>query len=221
MTRWKDIILEEFDATDTYQIYCDLDGVLVWFSKGAEELINESMQKHAKNLRYYEKLEPNLRNPEYKEFKLARKVARKGKGWEHYYVWDEINKEGKNHIKPIRDLMYYLAAKNQQWWENLEWHPGGKELWTFIEKYNPIILTSGMGSRSEAGKRIWCQRELGLSGKDRVKVVPNKGVPTGNKTGILIDDRTKPLGQFRGIGIHYKPGQPGPAIEELKQYGFK
>lgn len=204
-----------------YQIYCDLDGVLVDFASGAEEIVNASMQKIWADLRKYEQMEPNLKNPVYKEFKLARKVARLGKGWEHYYTWDEINKEGKNHIKPVRDLMYFLSSRNQQWWENLGWAPGGRELWDFIKKYDPIILTSGMGPKSEAGKRVWCQKNLGLSGKSRVLVVPNKGVPTGNKVGILIDDRTKPLGQFKGIGILYKTGNPQAAIEELKNYGFE
>lgn len=223
MTNWKDImLLEDFDPNGKYQIYCDLDGVLVDFAKGAEEIINATMQKIGSDLRKYEAIEPNLKNPVYKEFKLARKVARIGHGYtDRPYTWAEINKESAQHIKPLRDLMYFLAARDQGWWENLAWHPGGQELWSFIEKYEPIILTSGMGPKSEAGKRIWCQRELGLSGNDRVKVVSNKGIPTGDKTGILIDDRSKPLGQFQGLGIHYKPGNPGPAIAKLKDYGFK
>jgi len=207
-------------VTDMYQVYCDMDGVIVNFGKGAEEIVNASVQKIKKDLKRYEQLEKNVRNPVYKEFKFVRKVARIGKGYDHYYTWAEINKESPQHIKPLRDLMYFLAARNQNWWTNLEWAPGGKELWSFIEKHNPIILTSGMGPRSEAGKREWCQRELGLSG-DRVLVVPNKGVPTGNKIGILIDDRTKPLGQFRGIGILYKTGNPAKAIKELQNYGFE
>ncbi len=220
MTQWKDLILESFDVTEKYQIYCDLDGVLVDFGKGAEEIVNAAMQEVYKNLKKYEQIEPNNSNPVYKKFKLTRKVARKGKGWKHHYVWDEINKEGKDHIKPLRDLMYFLAARDESWWANLDWAPGGQELWSFIEKYEPIILTSGMGPRSEAGKRTWCQSHLGISG-DRVKIVPNKGIPTGNKTGILIDDRSGPLGQFMGIGIRYKTGNPGAAIKALQDYGFE
>jgi 5'(3')-deoxyribonucleotidase len=222
MTAWKNIMLaENADSTmitNRYQIYCDLDGVLVNFAKGAEKIINDTMQKIKADLPRYEKMEKNVKNPVYKEYKLARKVARIGHGWDYHYTWDQINKEGPNHIKPLRDLMYFLAARSQSWWDELEWLPGGKELWAFIEPHNPIILTSGMGPRSEAGKRSWCQRELGLSG-DRVLVVADKGVPTGDKTGILIDDREKPLGQFRGIGILFK--STGQAIEELKNYGFE
>ena len=210
---------EDFDPTSNYQIFCDLDGVLVNFGKGAEDIVNATMRKIGNNLRKYEEMDANNSNPVYKEFKLARKVARIGHGYtEKPYTWAEINKESPEHIKPLRDLMYFLAARNQQWWENLEWLPGGQELWSFIEKYDPIILTSGMGPRSEAGKRVWCQRELGLSG-DRVLVVPNKGVPMGERGGILIDDRTKPLGQFQGIGILFKSSEQ--SIEELKGYGFK
>jgi len=212
-----DLLLEEIfedNETSQYQIYCDMDGVLVDFEPNTKNLINQTIKDVFKNLDELSQLTPDNKNPQYKRYKLTRKMVEKDLNGDWTARVDNL--EGKK----IRPLMYFLLERDKDFWSNLPWAPGGKELWDFIETYEPIILSSPVGKKSIIGKREWCQRELGLSG-DRVIVVPDKGINIGTKIGILIDDRDKPLSQFNGIKIKYLTGQPQSAIRQLKDLGFE
>lgn len=204
-------------ASNPYQIYCDMDGVLVNFAAGATETINSAMKKVKSRMHYYESLTPDNRNPEYRLFALARKLARRGHGWNDPYTWEEIDRDSPYHLKDAATLMFFLISNNSSWWENLGWTEDGKQLWSYIEKYNPIILSSGVDAASAEGKKAWCAKELGLPA-ERVIVVPNKGIKTGNKIGILIDDRTKPLSQFHGMKILHRSAEK--SIKELENLGL-
>lgn len=111
------------------------------------------------------------------------------------------NKFKKNihEVKP--GLMWGVINKSSSFFETLPWMPKGKELWSQISKYNPIILT-GVPPKSISGveqKIRWCQRELGpdiqvitCATKDK----PNYCIAHS----ILIDDRIDNLNAWNKKG---------------------
>lgn len=220
---WKKTILEMVDEKDLdkYQIYCDMDGVLVDFEKGIEDAANELMRTAAAKPRYYQSLEPDRKNYDYMLYKYAKKTALQLGGWDKHVTFEDFMSRDKGQ-RAVRNMMYWYIARTRSWWAELDWAPGGQQLWNFISKYDSKILTAPVGPLSALGKKDWCQTNLGLSGAD-VTVIENKGINTGDKFGILIDDREKYIEQFSGtggIGILYKTGNPGDAIKKLQELGF-
>jgi 5'(3')-deoxyribonucleotidase len=105
-------------------------------------------------------------------------------------VINKFNKSDQLNSK----LMWSTINKSNTFFETLPWMPKGRELWSHIKQYNPIILTGIPSySRSAVEQKIkWCQRELGAdiqvitcASKDKSKYC----LPGA----ILIDDRTDNL----------------------------
>ena len=108
-----------------------------------------------------------------------------------------------------------------EFWENLEWMPDGKRLWSYIEEYYPIILSSpsrrGFGSRE--GKKKWVDREL--TGTPLVLEYSYNKQKYSNKNSILIDDRKSNIDQWiekGGIGILHENTEK--TINELITIGL-
>ena len=94
-----------------------------------------------------------------------------------------------------------------RFWAGMPWMPEGEELYNYIKKYKPTILTSP--SRNEAskiGKGVWVKRNMsgtplkfGYKADGKAKFAgPNK---------ILIDDRSDNIAAWKaagGIGILFK-----------------
>jgi 5'(3')-deoxyribonucleotidase len=105
-----------------------------------------------------------------------------------------VNKLNKYPDQISTSLMWGVINKSKTFFETLPWMPKGRELWSRIKKYNPIILTGiPRGSRNAIEQKIrWCQRELGPD----IQVIT---CLTKEKTkyclsgSILIDDRTDNL----------------------------
>lgn len=94
------------------------------------------------------------------------------------------------------DLVAFFGA--------LPWTKDGKDLWNFIEPYNPIILTGGADEANEigAGKNLWCEKNLGIS-TNRIIHESQKDKYAGPGK-ILIDDYDRNSNAFTaagGIGI--------------------
>jgi hypothetical protein len=103
--------------------------------------------------------------------------------------------------------------------ENLDWQEGGKELWNAIKQYRPTILTGlPKCSNGEQQKRNWCSKHLG----DDVPVIvcPSKDKHLYAKPGfILIDDRNDVIEAWknsRGIGILHRT--TARTLHELERY---
>ena len=97
-------------------------------------------------------------------------------------------KKNVDEVKP--GLMWGVINKSNSFFETLPWMPRGKELWSQIEKYNPIILTGvPPGSASAKEQKIrWCQRELGSN--IQVITCATKDKPNYCiERSLLIDDR--------------------------------
>jgi FMN phosphatase YigB (HAD superfamily) len=101
--------------------------------------------------------------------------------------WDPINNAGK------------------KFWVNLEWAPDGKELWSYIEKYKPKLLSApSRQDDSRVGKHEWVEREL--PGVPLLLRSAKHKKDFAEPNAILIDDRLDNIEGWRergGIGIHH------------------
>jgi len=107
-----------------------------------------------------------------------------------------------------------------KWWSEMSWIPGGKELWNYMSKYEPTILSApSRHPNSAKGKVIWVNRELGLNIENATRSPkPNKWEEDSRMilnsqkylfakrypNSILIDDTEKKIVDWRnngGIGI--------------------
>jgi FMN phosphatase YigB (HAD superfamily) len=138
-----------------YNIFCDMDGVLVDFNKGYFKLTGHQLD---------------------------------GVHRTDTHFWDPINKAGYD------------------FWINLEWMPDGKELWSYIEKYGPKLLSApSRQPDSRIAKHDWVNREL-----PDVHLILRSAKHKkdfASPTSILIDDRVDNIADWvgaGGIGILHK-----------------
>ena len=113
-----------------------------------------------------------------------------------------------------------LIKAGAKWWITLNWMSDGKQLWDYIKKYNPILLSApSREESSKLGKRVWVKRELPGT-KLILRYAPQKQ-EYASPTSILIDDREKNIDQWEaagGIGILHTSA--ANTIEQLKQLGL-
>ena len=126
LENWRKFINEEQE----YEIYCDMDGVLVDFELGTVEYITSDLKSG-------------------KASELAEELGR-----------DYITAEDIKSNKAVRNYMYKELEHNAEFWENLPWMPHGQEVWAAIAPYKPNILTTPMGYGSEIGKQAWIDKNL-------------------------------------------------------------
>jgi hypothetical protein len=107
-----------------------------------------------------------------------------------------------------------------KFWVGIEWMPDGKELWDYISKYNPTLLSSpSKNPASRLGKRLWVKNNL--PGTLLILASSEKKQNYSNKSHILIDDRPDNISQWRsqgGIGILHTDTQN--TIKQLQAYGI-
>lgn len=153
-----------------YSLFVDLDGVLVDFDRGYQELTGVTT-KHADSQ-------------------------------DVDTFWEPLTKAG--------------AA----FWIKLKWMPDGKQLWDYIKKYNPELLSApSREESSRLGKRVWVKREL--PGVKLILRSAERKQEFANPTSILIDDREKNIKQWEaagGIGILHTSA--ADTIKQLKQLGL-
>jgi len=127
-----------------------------------------------------------------------------------------------HHPHTVNDfMMWKTISDNIGHWEQLPAMPGALQLWAHIAPHNPTILT-GCPSRgyklAEAGKKMWCAREIG----EHVPVITTysryKQKHMKDKGDILIDDMQKNIDRWveaGGVGVLWTSAQD--AIEQLKE----
>ncbi len=110
-----------------------------------------------------------------------------------------------------------LTKAGAKFWITLQWMPDGKQLWDYIKKYNPILLSApSREESSKLGKRVWVKREL--PGVKLILKYASQKQEYASPTSILIDDRQKNIDQWEaagGIGILHT--STANTIEQLKQ----
>ena len=113
-----------------------------------------------------------------------------------------------------------ISKAGAKWWITLKWMPDGKQLWDYVKKYNPELLSAP--SREEAsrmGKRVWVKREL--PGVKLILRSADKKQEFASPNSILIDDREKNIEQWKnagGIGILHTDA--ASTIKKLKDLGL-
>jgi FMN phosphatase YigB (HAD superfamily) len=120
-----------------------------------------------------------------------------------------------------RDALWALIAKEGklEFWGEMPWMQDGKELWEYIKKFNPTVLSTPANSKfSKEGKKIWLARELG---KNVPFIFSKDKFEHANPESILIDDYEKKYKNWiahGGIGILHKSASQ--TIAELKKLGL-
>jgi hypothetical protein len=113
-----------------------------------------------------------------------------------------------------------LTKAGAKFWITLQWMPDGKQLWDYIKKYNPILLSApSREESSKLGKRVWAKREL--PGVKLILKYASQKQEYASPTSILIDDRQKNIDQWEaagGIGILHT-STPN-TIKQLQQLGL-
>ena len=129
------------------------------------------------------------------------------------------------------------GSKTEKWdkikstpkfWHTLPWENGGKQLWSFISKYKPHILSAYVEESFDPncipGKSYWARTNLGVAPghTNLVKRVQKQNyAKVAGQPAILIDDYKKNTDQFTakgGVGILHTSASN--TIRELKKLGF-
>lgn len=117
--------------------------------------------------------------------------------------WDAIGKEGV------------------EYWSKMNWMDDGKQLWDYIAKYNPTMLSApSWDPSSKIGKREWVKENL-TPNTDVILVNKKDKQLYAGENKILIDDRTDNISDWKnagGIGILHKTATQ--TINELKKLGL-
>jgi hypothetical protein len=125
-----------------------------------------------------------------------------------------------------------IKSWGDEFWATLPWMPDGKELWNYVLKYEPIILSAAMASYQRKGKAEWLKNEVGytdkpiehpLSWKGQSKIIfhKDKFAFVIDPTDILIDDTPRKIDGWinnGGVGILHKSAQD--TIAKLKEMGL-
>jgi 5'(3')-deoxyribonucleotidase len=185
-----DLLLTEEDFNPTYQIYCDMDGVLTDFENRFVDLLRQEGRKY-----YSKEVINQVTRP--KHFTTLEGETE---------FWNFID----NHI-------------GLEFWSGMNWMPNGRQLWSFIQPYNPIILTSpSRQNTSRLGKRMWVREHLTPAPPVEFRFGDAKS-DFANEKAILIDDKPSNLQAFAakgGIALEVKDGEIQSVINALKELGY-
>lgn len=118
--------------------------------------------------------------------------------------------------------------KNKNFWYDMPWMQGGKQLWSYISKFEPHILSAYVEESYDPncipGKTAWLRKNTGLINSQKINLVRRKEKKLFAKRGnpaILIDDYEKNIREFTqagGVGIHHT--NTSKTISQLKKLGF-
>lgn len=110
-----------------------------------------------------------------------------------------------------------------RFWVGMDWMPQGEQLWNFIKKFNPSLLTSpSRDNSSRLGKSLWVRNKL--SPKPKVIFAYSKDKQRyATPESILIDDKPSNIEEWKaagGIAFRVKNGDIVPALKGLKELGY-
>lgn len=130
-------------------------------------------------------------------------------------TYSKNHPDNKSFWQPISDA-------GASFWANLDWMPDGEELWRYIKKYKPNILSApSQDPSSRVGKEAWVKINLKNNyNKLYLYSRANKKLFAGENR-ILIDDMQQTIDEWNaagGIGIHHTSA--ANTIKELKKLGL-
>jgi hypothetical protein len=119
-----------------------------------------------------------------------------------------------------REFWKAIDQAGASFWADLNWTKDGIALWTYIEPYNPEILSSPSNSfSSEEGKKMWMAKNL-PNVKLNLEQSESKQV-YAEPNSILIDDRPDICQRWNeagGIAIHHVNTES--TIKKLQELGI-
>lgn len=119
-----------------------------------------------------------------------------------------------------REFWKAIDNAGASFWADLNWTKDGVALWTYIEPYNPEILSSPSNSfSSEEGKQLWMDKNL-PNVKLNLEQSESKQV-YAEPNAILIDDRPDICQRWNeagGIAIHHTSTEN--TIKKLQDLGL-
>ena len=139
----------------------------------------------------------------------------------------------KVHGKQLGDVKrperWDKITDTKDFWKNLEWMPGAKNLWNFLKPYEPSIMSAYAKSEpnSSKGKEDWLKKNVEKLPRGRINLVMRSDKQKFAKDGrtqapnILVDDHEKNIKEWEargGIGIHHT--SVNRTVAKLKEIGF-
>lgn len=183
------------------RIFLDLDGVLVNFEKGYIERVNEIEPDWFDKIGY-------KGGPFFKEMEKLIKA---------YYEKMSVNEKELSKAKFRASAKFWSFINGDaKWWLDLEWMPGGRELFDYcltLRKENIIselnVLSSPSISDRETvinAKKDWLKKHGIFSSFDQVIIDSDKSAYCKGSGDILIDDTLKKINSWNdkgGYAIHH------------------
>ena len=121
--------------------------------------------------------------------------------FKHYYGISPIEYRNEKGSKPFADPVNQAGVA---FWSKMDWMPGGRELWSIIGKYNPIILTSpSKFEHAVEGKKEWIKNNLNPQPKRILfaQTGDKHSMMTADpKNSMLIDDYWPNLAPWKALG---------------------
>lgn len=119
-----------------------------------------------------------------------------------------------------QDFWQPISEAGHNFWANLEWCEDGRELWDYISKYRPYILSApSREESSKIGKRMWLEKHLPKVESHKIIFCPRwEKMKYANENSLLIDDMESTIEEWEqngGIGILHTSTKS--TIKQLKK----
>ena len=131
---------------------------------------------------------------------------------------------GTSFIKADKTKRWPTISAKKDFWVSLEWMPGSKKMWTFINKYDAHILSaySTKDANSRKGKLDWLRKNAKLTQKSRIHLVMREdkqkyAMTRDGKPNLLIDDYIKNINEFKRDEILKRFNFASPYVELPKK----
>ena len=116
-----------------------------------------------------------------------------------------------------------ISDAGVSYWANLDWMSDGPQLWRYIKKYKPYILSApSQDPSSRVGKDAWVKTHIPQNQYQRLLLYPRAQKQLFSKPdSILIDDNEQSIQEWKakgGIGILHT--STANTIKELKKLGL-
>jgi hypothetical protein len=118
------------------------------------------------------------------------------------------------------DFWAPISEAGAEFWANLIWMSDGKQLWEYIIKYNPTILSApSLDPSSKQGKLQWIEKHI--PGTPIIFKYAKNKKDLASPDALLIDDRIENFQQWMGAGgIGILHTSALNTIEQLQKLGF-
>jgi hypothetical protein len=125
-----------------------------------------------------------------------------------------------------------ISDQGEDFWVNMPWMSDGKQLWNYIQSYDPVILSAPSRDKTSiSGKLKWLQNNIklpnynvqlkyknGWDGTSKIILNSKKHLFVRSSKDILIDDTKKKIEAWRdagGTAIHHISTEN--TIKQLKE----